>query len=341
MKMFVKVLGLPLLALFVFIPMVSASEHLADLVNRAKKEGKVIWYTTLSVPESNKLANIFQKHYPFAQVEIVRSGGGALVNRILTEFAGKAHIVDVILGADSRGGIPVFKKKGIITRYKTPERKFVASGLKDKDGYWTSLYQLTFVLAYNKELVKPKDIPRRYADLLKPRWKGKKILNDTENFIWFGALLNYWGRKKGLAYFRKLADQEQVFQRGARGRIQLVIAGEFPVTIGYGPHAQGYASQGAPIDWVPLEPVVVSPISILLAKQAPHPNAAKLFINFLFSKEAQLKLRDFHRIPSRTDVDPDPPRLFKGFKKVAFDHEGALGMSQIVDLYRKTFGLAR
>ncbi|MFQ5682668.1 MAG: ABC transporter substrate-binding protein [Candidatus Binatia bacterium] len=341
MKPFVKLFGLPWLVLYGLVPLVSAGEHSAELVKQAKREGKVIWYTTLSVPESSKLAGLFQKHYPFAKVEIVRSGGGALVNRILAEFSGKVHTVDVILGADSRGGIPVFKKRGIITRYKAPERKFVASGLKDKDGYWTSLYQLTFILAYNTELVKPKNIPRNYTDLLKPQWKGRKILNDTENFLWFGALLNYWGREKGLAYFRKLAHQEQVFQRGARGRIQLVMAGEFPVTIGYGPHAQGYASQGAPIDWVPLEPVVVSPISILLAKQAPHPNAAKLFINFLFSKEAQLKLRDFHRIPSRTDMDPDPPRLFKGFKKITFDHEGLMGMSKIADLYRKTFGLTR
>lgn len=262
-----------------------------------------------------------------------------MVNRILSEFTGNAHTADVILGADSRGAIPVFKKKGIITPYKSPERKFIDADLRDKEGYWTSLYQLTFVLAYNTKLIQANDVPETYDDLLKPRWKGKKILNDTESFIWFGALLQHWGMEKGLAYFRKLAEQEQVFQRGARGRIQLVIAGEFPFTIGYGPHAQGYMNKGAPLDWVPLEPVVVSPISVLLAKQAPHPNAAKLFIDFLLSKETHLKLREFSRIPSRTDVEPDPPRLFGGFKKILFDHEGSPSMTEVVDLYRKTFGL--
>ncbi len=341
MRMPVRSLGFFLLLLGIILA-ANGQTWAADHVERAKKEGKVVWYTTLSVPESRQLGNMFEKHYPSIKVEIVRSGGGALVNRILSEFTGNAHIADIILGADSRGGIPVFKKKGIITTYKTPERGFVATGLKDQDGYWTSLYQLTFVVAYNKGLVNAKDIPRTYDDLLKPRWKGRRILNDTENFLWFGALLNHWGKEKGLAYFRKLAAQDQVFQRGARGRIQLVLAGEFPLTIGYGPHAQGYASQGAPIDWVPLEPVVVSPISILLAKNAPHPNAAKLFIDFLFSKESQLQLRDFSRIPSRTDVDPKPPRLFKGFEKIAFDHGGPLGgISEVADLYRKTFDLAR
>lgn len=311
----------------------------AVLSDAAKKEGKVVWYTTLSVPESRKLADMFEERHPDVKVEIVRSGGGAMVNRILSEFTGNAHTADVILGADSRGAIPVFKKKDIITPYESPERKFIDADLRDKAGYWTSLYQLTFVLAYNTKLIQANDVPKTYDDLLKPRWKGKKILNDTESFIWFGALLQHWGMEKGLAYFRKLAEQEQVFQRGARGRIQLVIAGEFPFTIGYGPHAQTYMNKGAPLDWVALEPVVVSPISVLLAKQAPHPNAAKLLIDFLLSKEAHLKLREFSRIPSRTDVEPDPPRLFRGFKKILFDHEGSPSMSEVVDLYRKTFGL--
>jgi ABC-type Fe3+ transport system substrate-binding protein len=83
-------------------------------------------------------------------------------------------------------------------------------------------------------------------------WKGRQIINDTDNFEWFDGLLKFWGRDKGLAYFRRLAQQDQIFQRGARGRIQLVAAGEAPLTIGYGPHAQSFVNQGAPIEWVPL-----------------------------------------------------------------------------------------
>ena len=79
-------------------------------------------------------------------------------------------------------------------------------------------------------------------------WKGRQIINDTENFEWFDGLLKFCGRDKGLAYFRRLAQQDQIFQRGARGRIQLVAAGEAPLTIGYGPHAQSFVNQGAPID---------------------------------------------------------------------------------------------
>jgi iron(III) transport system substrate-binding protein len=325
--------------LFSFCLPLSGAEP--TLVEASKKDGEVVWYTTMSVPESTQLAAIFEKQYPFVKVRIVRAGGGAAVNRILSEFTAGKHTVDVIEGgAESRGGLSIFKKKGIITPYMSPERKFIYDDLKDKDGFWTSIGALPIVLAYNKNLVDSKSVPKTYQDLLDPKWKGKKILNDSENYLWFGTLLNFWGKDKGLDYFGKLAGQEQVFQRGARGRLQLVIAGEFPLTITYGPHVQGYINRGAPVDWVPLEPVVVNTAAILLAKQAPHPNAAKLFIDFLFSKETQIKLRDLQRIPSRVDVDPEPPRLFKGFKRAVFDSEAGLDILEVADLFNKTFRLA-
>ena len=130
-----------------------------------------------------------------------------------------------------------------------------------------------------------------------------------------------------------------MFQRGNTSRSQLVLAGEFPLTIGYANIIQSFTSQGAPIDWVPLEPVPINLNSVSLAKQAPHPAAARLFVNFLFSKEAHIKLRDFRRISSRVDVDANPPRLSKGYKRIAHDVEE--NISETVDLYRKTFGLTR
>jgi len=77
-------------------------------------------------------------------------------------------------------------------------------------------------------------------------WKGRQIINDTDNFEWFDGLLNSWGRDKGSAYFRRLAQQDQIFQRGARGRIQLVAAGEAPLTIGYGPTPKVSSIRGLP-----------------------------------------------------------------------------------------------
>ncbi len=339
MKRFVWIISLLFVLLFSFILTVSAQEWPGDLPEQAKKEGVVSWYTTAPVPEAKELADIFEKRYPFIKVEIFRSGGGAIANRVLAEHNAGSYMVDIIHGIASRGAIPPFRKKGIIMKYKFPEWKFVPGDLKDKEGYWTTFYQLPLVLAYNTNLVKSKDVPKTYEDLLKPKWKGGQILNDTENFVWFGTLLKHWGKEKGLAYFRKLARQDLVFQRGNTARSQLVLAGEFPLTISYANIVQNFTSAGAPLNWVPLEPVPINLNTVSLARRAPHPAGARLFINFLFSKEAHLLIRKFRRIPSRVDVDANPPRLSKGYRRIPHDVEEQ--MSETIDLYRKTFGLSR
>jgi len=310
-----------------------------DLIAQAKKEGRVTWYTTVSIPESKQFIDLFEKQYPFLKVDLLRSGSGPLVNRIVSQYAAKNYSADVLHGMSSRGGFTALKQRNILGRYESPERKNYPGELKDKDGYWASTFQNTFVLAYNKRSVKPDDVPKSYDDLLKPMWKGRQIINDTDSFEWFDGLLKFWRRDKALTYFRRLAQQEQIFQRGARGRVQLVAAGEAPLTIAYGPHAQSFVNQGAPIEWVPLEPVVVIVNTVSIAQRAPHPAAAKLFIDFLLSRQAQLKLRELSRIPSRSDVEPDPPRLIKGFKKVVQDIENE-SMAESIKLFQQTFGLA-
>ena len=103
--------------------------------------------------------------------------------------------------------------------------------------------------------------------------------------------------------------------RGSTVRVQLAAAGEFPLVIAYANIIQYLAEKGAPIDWVPLEPAVISVNTVMAGAKASHPNAAKLFIDFTLSKEGQEKLWDFQRIPSRSDVEPKPARLFRGYKR--------------------------
>ena len=334
----IRILLIVAFAIFGFTSLAHAQAGNPELVAQAKKEGAVVWYTTISVPEAKEFADAFEKQFPFVKVEIFRSGAGAVANRVAAEYAAKNYRFDIVQGVSSRGVMPAFKRKEIIGKYQSPEYKFVASDLKDKEGYWTALNVNTIVLAYNTRMVKAAEAPKTYDDLLKPLWKGKKILNDTENFAWFDELLKYWGRDKGVAYFRKLAQQDQVFQRGSRSRIQLVIAGEFPLTIAYGPHIQSYITRSAPIDWMPLEPVVFVRDTVSIAGRPPHPVATKLFVDFLFSKESQLKLREMNRIPARTDIESDPPRLFKGFKRIPQDIEQE-NLSESINLFREIFGL--
>jgi iron(III) transport system substrate-binding protein len=332
-------LSLKITALLIVFPALAHAQGVAsEWIAQAKKEGRVAWYTTVSIPEAQEFAALFQKQFSFLKVDIIRTGSSALVNRMISEHNAEKYLIDVLQGFSSRGGYIAVKQRQILGRYHSPEYKFLPRELKDPKGYWGSQYQNTFVLAYNTRMVKPADVPKTYDDLLKPIWKGKKILNDTENHEWFDGLLHYWGKEKGLAYFRKLAQQEQVFQRGARGRVQLVAAGEFPLTIAYGPHVQSFIGKGAPVDWIPLEPVVTVINTVSVGAKAPHPAAARLFVDFLFSRPGQLKLREMNRIPSREDVEADPPRLFRGFKKIIQDLENDT-MEESVELYQKIFNL--
>jgi iron(III) transport system substrate-binding protein len=141
-----------------------------------------------------------------------------------------------------------------------------------------------------------------------------------------------------VAYLKRLAAQEPALKRGNSLRAQLVAAGESQLAIAYAGTVQVFTSKGAPINWVPLEPVVVQVYPIMLGAKAPHPNAARLFIDFVLSRESQKVIRDAARVPSRTDVEPNPPRLIQ-FDRIVENPEGFTDLQNTVKLFSEIFGL--
>ncbi len=312
------------------------SAHTEKLIAGAKKEGKVVWYTSMSISESRPLLDRFKKKYPFIKAVLFRTGSVALLSRILSEARAGRRLFDVVNGRAEM--FLTLKKAGVIAKYGSPERAMVEEDLKDREGYWTGIYGHAPVLGYNTELVQKADVPKSYEALLEAKWKGK-ILNDTQNFAWFSGLLRAWGREKGLAYMRRLAAQDQTFMRGNTARTQLVSAGERPLLIAYNHIIQKMVNRGAPIDWVPLEPVVFTPNTVMYANGGPHPNAGKLLLDFFISKQGQQMIRGFNRIPVHKDVDPDPPRLLRGYQRFVLTPEQYDDYEEIVKLYRKVFKL--
>src|SRR5262249_47562431 len=150
-----RILRIAFVALLTSSSFAQAQTANPDPAAQAKKEGALSWYTTLSVPEAKEFAAAFEKQYPSIHIEIFRSGAGAIANRIFSEYAAKNYRFDVVQGISSRGVIPAFRRRGIIAAYPSPEYKFVATDLKDKDGYWSAMYVNTIVLAYNTRMVKP------------------------------------------------------------------------------------------------------------------------------------------------------------------------------------------
>jgi iron(III) transport system substrate-binding protein len=281
------------------------------LIDAAKKEGELVYYTTMTLDQSKAVVDRFEKKYGI-KATLFRTGGGPLLNKIFTEARGGRYDWDIVVGRGEMV-LPLIQRK-LVASYHSPESKMIDEQLVDKEGFWTAYYVNSYVLGWHTKQVKKQDVPRTYDELLNPKWKGGLISLDTEAYGMFEGLKGAWGKEKALAYFKKLAAQEPVLKRGNTERVQLAVAGEYPLIIAYNQTIQRMTSRGAPIDWLPLEPAVTQVNPVMIAAKAPHPNASRLFYDFILSKEGQEMLKGMQRIPVRKDVEPDPPRLFRGFK---------------------------
>jgi len=309
----------------------------AKIIEAAKDEGAVSFYTTMTLSQSKKVIDAFQKKYPFITPELFRGGGDEVLNRILNEARGGLNAWDVV---STRGdSVLTLKEAELIAPYRSPEAKFVSKDMVDDDGYWTAYYVNPYVLGYNTNLVKKDEVPRTYEALLDPKWKGRKISIDDSAYGFLAGLIRAWGKEKAVAYFKKLAAQDPVPMRGNTNRVQLTMAGEYSLIIAYVPTIQRETSKGHPMDWVPLEPVPVQVNPMMLANHAPHPNAGKLFIDFLLSKQGQKMLIGFRRIPVREDVEPNPPRMFRGYQRIVEHPEEYKNFDETIKLYQEILGI--
>lgn len=280
------------------------------------------------------LTKRFEEIYPFIKTETLRLGTFQLLTKIQTEVRARAFKGDVIEIAGVTGHI--LKKDGVFAKYTSPESRFYPDSVKDPDGTWTSFFMNTHVLVYNTNLVKKAELPRTFQEVINPKWSNKILM--SEDFDIFGMMLKVLGRDKGLDFMRKLAAQGVGIRDGYTLAVQGVVSGEAPLGLNlYGTRTEEFKSKGAPIDWIPMEFVLASLEPLAVAANAGNPNSARLFVDFLLSKEAQGLMRKRYRIPSRPDVPPDPPELTKGLNIVATDLSLAEQSKQLAAEYYGIF----
>jgi iron(III) transport system substrate-binding protein len=309
-----------------------------EVIEAAKKEGELGWWSTIAQDQSQKIIEEFMRLYPFVKVNYWRSGSVGVHNKLLIEARAGRATWDVV-SQTTPEFIHELKQKGLIAPYESPERRHFSSDLKDKDGYWTGTYALPTGLGFNTRLVKQTEAPKNYQELLDPKWKGKRISVDDEGYEFLVGLMQAWGRSAAIEYFKKLATQEPAIGRGNSQRTQLLATGEFPLAIAYSHTLEWAKSQGNTVEWVNLEPVAIKFDGIMLGAKAAHPNAAKLFIDFMLSQQGQVLLQSFNRVTLRDGVEPNPPRLIKGFKRIVLHPEKAQDAGEMLKLYRGIFGL--
>lgn len=290
----------------------SSEKRQKALIEGAKAEGEVTIYGSMRQDQLTPFVKAFNKRFPFLKVNAFRVSGRRQVTKIQTEFRAGKHLVDVVNGRSTVGY--ALKKGGVLGSYQSPQREFIPTAYKDKEGYFSPLYVIPVVLAYNPNLVKPSEVPKRYEDLLDPKWKGKLFL-DTEDFEWFIVLLEHFGREKGLQYMNKLAKQDLSLRRGRTLQTQLLLAGEKSIAVALHAHSVlDFKKKGAPIDWTILDPYYSKVNVITLARHAPHPHAAALFIDWALSEEGQSKITTFGRVVTRKGIKQRFPELLeKGY----------------------------
>ena len=308
------------------------------IIEAAKKEGELFWWSTIAQDQSQKIVDEFMRLYPFIKANYWRSGSVGLHSKILLEARAGRSSWDVV-SQTTPEFIFELKEKKLIAAYESAERRHFSNDLKDKDGFWTGTYALPTGLGFNTQQIKREEVPQNYQDLLNPKWKGKRISVDDEGYELLVGLSQAWGRGAATEYLKKLAAQDPIVGRGNTQRTQLLAVGEFPLAVAYTHTIEWSKSQGTPVDWVNLEPVIIKFDGIMLGSKAAHPNAAKLFIDFILSQAGQQLLQSFSRVTLREGVEPNPPRLIKGFKRIVLHPEKAQDAQQHLKLYRDIFGM--
>lgn len=285
----------------------------AGLIEAAKKEGQLTWYTGIIISQLVRpLSEAFEKKYG-VKVNYVSMLEPETVLRLQNE-ARAGHLIGDLF--DSSGAIfPPLKAADLVAQYAPKSADVFPAALKDKDGYFTSIYSLYLTTGYNTDLVKENEAPKTYEDLLDPKWKGKMVWADIRAMSgpagFIANVLRDMGEEKGMAYLKKLA-QQKITGIAANQRVVLdqVIAGQYSIGLMiYNHHTLISRAQGAPVKAARTEPFVGHLGAIFPVKGSPHPNAAKLFLEFMSSEEGQTIVRDANYPPSNPNIAPKDPAI--------------------------------
>src|SRR5258705_1340750 len=306
------------------VALLKSADRQKILVEGAKKEGKLSFYTTLIVEQVVRpLKDAFEKEYPFIQVEFFRGNSDRITQRLFAEYQAKRYAVDVVDGSSTT---TMVQRAGYLQKFFSPHLAEYPAELKDPQGYWGVSNVYFHTLGYNTRMVKPNEVPRTYEELLNPRWKGQMIWSTGRGGggpLFVGNLFQTMGETAGKVYLQKLKAQNIAKSTAsARQVLDLVIAGEYPlVLVIFNHHAYISKTAGAPSEWLPLEPVAATISTIGLPKFAPHPHAALLFLDFVISKRGQKIFQLSNYLPSNPEKPPIQPDLKPGggrFKRVNY-----------------------
>ena len=297
------------------VSVVAVSVQAAEpaLIDAAKKEGEVIWYTTQIIAQLVRPVSVaFEKKYGI-KVRSTRANSTELSVKIINESRAGRPQSDVFDGTST---VVPLKKEGFVLQWLPDPAKSYPAAYKDPEGYWVANNLFFLTPGFNTALVPKGTEPRSYQALLDPKWRGKIAWSTSPTSSggpgFIGTVLTEMGTESGMLYLRELAKQRIAnIGSAAREVLDQVIAGEYLLALQiFNHHTVISGKKGAPVDWIKMEPVTGTLSVISVHKNAPHPNAAKLLVDFITSSEGQNIFRDADYLPA----DPAVPALTPSLK---------------------------
>ncbi|HEV8354005.1 MAG TPA: extracellular solute-binding protein [bacterium] len=283
------VLGVGLAGLLLILSALPAQGQ-ADLIAAAKREGSVTVYGSLEAEVFDIIAKIFEGKYGI-KVNYFRAASNLVTDRVLTESRAGRPQFDAVL--TNRSPMLILKKEGVFAKFTAPAYEEYPASARDRDGILSPSYRMVVVsILYNTKLVSAADAPKSLTDLLDPKWKGKIAMPDpnvhTTTAVWMANLQPIMGNQYR-SFLERLSGQV-VLLESFLPVVNRVIAGEFPLGITYVKYVYAFGKDGAPLDYVRLNPVLAEAHHIAVGARAPHPNAARLFVDVFTSKLGLLAL---------------------------------------------------
>jgi iron(III) transport system substrate-binding protein len=282
-----------------------AAEREKKLIEGAKKEGEMLWYTNSGIENATRYSQAFRKNYPFINAQVWRAKTRQVTQRAISEANAGKHLVDVI--KPSTDLLPVMLEKNLIGKYDTPIRAIYPAHAKSP--FYTNMNYAFRVFAFNPRKVSAKDAPKSWDDLLQAKWKNE-ILFDESSLEEVMAMLGAWGKEKTVNYLTKLTQQNLLIRVGRDTVTQMMMAGEGNLAVTtYAYNNESLRAANAPVDWIAedLIPALIYPLT--LARNAPHPYAAALFYDYMISEEGQRLIAKEGRVVAHPKVEPIYPRM--------------------------------
>src|SRR5438067_9880958 len=304
-----RIAAVPLAFLWLHTP--AQAQARDDLIAKAKQEKEVVYYTELIVDQIVRpLATAFEKTYGI-NVVLWRVDSQQVSLKLSMERKAARTQADVW---SSPSGISSLIEGRIVDRFTTANVAALPPELRDQNGYWVATNMIVLGTAVNTKIIAADERPHSYGDLLASKWRGRLVWkpNDvTGAWGFIGNVLTMLGEEQGLAYLRKL-NMQNIAPIGAATRAILdqVAVGEYPMILGVSNHNTEIArTAGAPVAWLPLDAAWATLHTIGVTAGAPHPYAARLFVDFVLSKPGQEIFRGAGYLPARPDIPAATPSL--------------------------------